>query len=89
MPPSSMHNSNAQPGKLDGILYRTGCVINQKDPHPDEQDVSTNVTTASSSAMTTASQLRFVSGRVIVIGIVEHLTSKQSRLELLLVSNGN
>ncbi|XP_037719595.1 protein Teyrha-meyrha isoform X1 [Drosophila subpulchrella] len=50
MPPSSMHNSNAQPGKLDGILYRTGCVINQKDPHPDEQDVSTNVTTASSSS---------------------------------------
>ncbi|XP_017072494.1 protein Teyrha-meyrha isoform X4 [Drosophila eugracilis] len=50
LPPSSMHNSNAQPGKLDGILYRTGCVINQKDPHPDEQDVSTNVTTASSSS---------------------------------------
>ncbi|XP_068149951.1 protein Teyrha-meyrha isoform X2 [Drosophila tropicalis] len=41
---NSMHNSNAQPGKLDGILYRTACVINQKD----EQDVSTNVTTASS-----------------------------------------
>ncbi|KAH8368220.1 hypothetical protein KR084_008566 [Drosophila pseudotakahashii] len=50
LPPSSMHNSNAQPGKLDGILYRTGCVINQKDPHPDEHDVSTNVTTASSSS---------------------------------------
>ncbi|XP_044313932.1 protein Teyrha-meyrha isoform X1 [Drosophila rhopaloa] len=49
-PPSSMHNSNSQPGKLDGILYRTGCVINQKDPHPDEQDVSTNVATASSSS---------------------------------------
>lgn len=45
-----MHNSNAQPGKLDGILYRTACVINQKDPHADEQDVSTNVTTASSSS---------------------------------------
>ncbi|KAH8286506.1 hypothetical protein KR054_010311 [Drosophila jambulina] len=50
LPPSSMHNSNAQPGKLDGILYRTACVINQKDPHADEQDVSTNVTTASSSS---------------------------------------
>jgi len=49
MPPSSMHNTNAQPGKLDGILYRTACVINQKDAHADEQDVSTNVTTASSS----------------------------------------
>lgn len=45
-----MHNSNSQPGKLDGILYRTGCVLSQKDPHPDEQDVSTNVTTASSSS---------------------------------------
>ncbi|XP_032575134.1 protein Teyrha-meyrha isoform X2 [Drosophila sechellia] len=50
MPPSSMHNSNSQPGKLDGILYRTGCVLSQKDPHADEQDVSTNVTTASSSS---------------------------------------
>lgn len=50
MPPSSMHNSNSQPGKLDGILYRTGCVLSQKDPHPDEHDVSTNVTTASSSS---------------------------------------
>ncbi|XP_062130300.1 protein Teyrha-meyrha isoform X3 [Drosophila sulfurigaster albostrigata] len=47
---SSMHNSNAQPGKLDGILYRTACVMNQKDGHADEQDVSTNVTTASSSS---------------------------------------
>ncbi|XP_017955862.1 protein Teyrha-meyrha isoform X6 [Drosophila navojoa] len=51
MPPSSMHNSNAQPGKLDGILYRTACVINQKDAHGDEQDVSTNVTAASSSSV--------------------------------------
>lgn len=50
LPPSSMHNSNAQPGKLDGILYRTACVMNQKDAHADEQDVSTNVTTASSSS---------------------------------------
>ncbi|KAH8406231.1 hypothetical protein KR215_008567 [Drosophila sulfurigaster] len=48
---SSMHNSNAQPGKLDGILYRTACVMNQKDGHADEQDVSTNVTTASSSSV--------------------------------------
>ncbi|XP_022231146.2 protein Teyrha-meyrha isoform X4 [Drosophila obscura] len=48
--PTSMHNSNAQPGKLDGILYRTACVMNQKDVHGDEQDVSTNVTTASSSS---------------------------------------
>ncbi|XP_034106417.1 protein Teyrha-meyrha isoform X1 [Drosophila albomicans] len=47
---NSMHNSNAQPGKLDGILYRTACVMNQKDGHADEQDVSTNVTTASSSS---------------------------------------
>ncbi|EDW49812.1 GM16921 [Drosophila sechellia] len=46
----SMHNSNSQPSKLDGILYRTGCVLSQKDPHADEQDVSTNVTTASSSS---------------------------------------
>ncbi|XP_023167087.2 protein Teyrha-meyrha [Drosophila hydei] len=51
MPPSSMHNTNAQPGKLDGILYRTACVINQKDAHADEQDVSTNVTAASSSSV--------------------------------------
>ncbi|KAH8295823.1 hypothetical protein KR018_010476 [Drosophila ironensis] len=50
LPPSSLHNSNAQPGKLDGILYRTACVINQKDAHADEQDVSTNVTTAASSS---------------------------------------
>ncbi|XP_060654849.1 LOW QUALITY PROTEIN: protein Teyrha-meyrha [Drosophila nasuta] len=47
---NSMHNSNAQPGKLDGILYRTACVMNQKDGHADEQDVCTNVTTASSSS---------------------------------------
>ncbi|EDW69898.1 protein Teyrha-meyrha isoform X2 [Drosophila virilis] len=51
MPPSSMHNTNAQPGKLDGILYRTACVINQKDAHADEQDVSTNVSVASSSSV--------------------------------------
>ncbi|XP_064545874.1 protein Teyrha-meyrha isoform X3 [Drosophila montana] len=51
MPPSSMHNTNAQPGKLDGILYRTACVINQKDAHADEQDVSTNVSAASSSSV--------------------------------------
>ncbi|KAH8260924.1 hypothetical protein KR044_000637 [Drosophila immigrans] len=50
LPAGSMHNSNAQPGKLDGILYRTACVMNQKDGHGDEQDVSTNVTTASSSS---------------------------------------
>ncbi|KAH8370521.1 hypothetical protein KR093_003848 [Drosophila rubida] len=50
LPASSMHNSNAQPGKLDGILYRTACVMNQKEGHADEQDVSTNVTTASSSS---------------------------------------
>ncbi|XP_032595270.1 protein Teyrha-meyrha [Drosophila grimshawi] len=50
MQPTSMHNSNAQPGKLDGILYRTACVINQKDGHGDDQDVSTNVTTVASSS---------------------------------------
>lgn len=50
LPPSTMHNSNTQPGKLDGILYRTACVINQKDSMNDEQDVSTNVTAASSSS---------------------------------------
>lgn len=72
MPPSSMHNTNAQPGKLDGILYRTACVINQKDAHADEQDVSTNVTAASSSSVswsgeTTPSTQAHISGKSKVI----------------------
>lgn len=70
LPPSSMHNSNTQPGKLDGILYRTACVINQKDSMNDEQDVSTNVAAASSSSNvswsgeTTSSSQAHISGKL-------------------------
>lgn len=70
LPPSSMHNSNTQPGKLDGILYRTACVINQKDALNDEQDVSTNVAAASSSSSvswsgeTTPSSQAHISGEL-------------------------
>ncbi|XP_017840929.1 protein Teyrha-meyrha isoform X2 [Drosophila busckii] len=46
---SSMHNSNAQPGKLDGILYRTACVINQKDGQPIEEDAVAVAASSSSS----------------------------------------
>lgn len=75
--PSSMHNSNTQPGKLDGILYRTACVINQKDAMADEQDVSTNVAAASSSSNvswsgeTTSSSQAHISGefRFILCGV--------------------
>ncbi|XP_030369365.1 protein Teyrha-meyrha isoform X2 [Scaptodrosophila lebanonensis] len=44
---AQLHSSHAQPGKLDGILYRTACVINQKDVHSDEQDVTTNASSSS------------------------------------------
>ncbi|XP_037933635.1 protein Teyrha-meyrha isoform X2 [Teleopsis dalmanni] len=45
---SNMHNSNNQPGKLDGILYRTACVINKD--ISSEDDITTNVAASSSSS---------------------------------------
>lgn len=51
---ANLHNSNSQPGKLDGILYRTACVMN-KDNNGGmvtigEDDISTNVATTSTSS---------------------------------------
>lgn len=49
---ANLHNSNSQPGKLDGILYRTACVINKDNSSmaAGEDDVSTNVATTSTSS---------------------------------------
>ncbi|XP_036327520.1 protein Teyrha-meyrha-like [Rhagoletis pomonella] len=40
---SNMHSSNSQPGKLDGILYRTACVMN-KDAGNSEDDLNATST---------------------------------------------
>ncbi|XP_049314049.1 protein Teyrha-meyrha isoform X2 [Bactrocera dorsalis] len=40
---SNMHSSNSQPGKLDGILYRTACVMN-KDTASSEDDLNATST---------------------------------------------
>ncbi|XP_053954872.1 protein Teyrha-meyrha [Anastrepha ludens] len=40
---TNMHSSNSQPGKLDGILYRTACVIN-KDAANSEDDLNATST---------------------------------------------
>lgn len=54
---ANLHNSNSQPGKLDGILYRTAaCVISKDSNHnTGEEDVSTNVATTSSSTSSNSS----------------------------------
>lgn len=53
---ANLHNSNSQPGKLDGILYRTTCVINKESGNvTGEDDVSTNVATTSSSTSSNSS----------------------------------
>ncbi|XP_013107433.2 protein Teyrha-meyrha isoform X1 [Stomoxys calcitrans] len=56
---ANLHNSNSQPGKLDGILYRTtACVINKDGGGHNaagEEDVSTNVATTSSSTSSNSS----------------------------------
>ncbi|XP_037816018.1 protein Teyrha-meyrha isoform X1 [Lucilia sericata] len=46
---ANLHNSNSQPGKLDGILYRTACVMN-KESGGGEEDISTNVATTSTNS---------------------------------------
>ncbi|XP_058980022.1 protein Teyrha-meyrha [Musca domestica] len=47
---ANLHNSNSQPGKLDGILYRTAnCAISKDNMHQTaEEDISTNVATTTS-----------------------------------------
>ncbi|XP_075162020.1 teyrha-meyrha isoform X2 [Haematobia irritans] len=58
---ANLHNSNSQPGKLDGILYRTtACVINKDSGNSGhntagDEDVSTNVATTSSSTSSNSS----------------------------------
>ncbi|KAM7358235.1 teyrha-meyrha isoform 2-T2 [Cochliomyia hominivorax] len=57
---ANLHNSNSQPGKLDGILYRTACVMNNKESAAPmvttgEDDVSTNVATTSTSSNSSSS----------------------------------
>ncbi|XP_073843409.1 teyrha-meyrha isoform X2 [Musca autumnalis] len=49
---ANLHNSNSQPGKLDGILYRTAnCVISKDNVHQAaEEDVSTNVATTTTAS---------------------------------------
>lgn len=51
---ANLHNSNSQPGKLDGILYRTACVMNKDNNGgmvtTGEDDISTNVATISTSS---------------------------------------
>ncbi|XP_067648402.1 protein Teyrha-meyrha isoform X2 [Eurosta solidaginis] len=41
---SNMHNSNNQPGKLDGILYRTACVMNKETTTNCEDDLNATST---------------------------------------------
>lgn len=55
---ANLHNSNSQPGKLDGILYRTACVINKDSGGmvpTAEDDVSTNVATTSTNSNSSSS----------------------------------
>lgn len=40
---SNMHSNNSQPGKLDGILYRTACIIS-KDTGSSEDDLNATST---------------------------------------------
>ncbi|TMW44257.1 hypothetical protein DOY81_010663 [Sarcophaga bullata] len=56
---ANLHNSNSQPGKLDGILYRTACVMNKESSSSSggigmmatgEDDISTNVATTSTNS---------------------------------------
>ena len=56
---ANLHNSNSQPGKLDGILYRTACVMNKESNSSSggigmmatgEDDISTNVATTSTNS---------------------------------------
>ncbi|XP_065361414.1 protein Teyrha-meyrha isoform X2 [Calliphora vicina] len=51
---ANLHNSNSQPGKLDGILYRTACVMNKESSGgvmtTGEDDISTNVATTSTNS---------------------------------------
>lgn len=53
---ANLHNSNSQPGKLDGILYRTACVMNKDNSvAAGEDDISTNVATTSTSSSNSSS----------------------------------
>lgn len=54
---ANLHNSNSQPGKLDGILYRTACVINKEHnvSSGGEDDVSTNVPTTTTTSGSSSS----------------------------------
>ncbi|XP_061397541.1 protein Teyrha-meyrha [Musca vetustissima] len=50
---ANLHNSNSQPGKLDGILYRTAnCTISKDSMHHQttEEDISTNVATTTTTS---------------------------------------
>lgn len=72
---SNMHSSNSQPGKLDGILYRTACVIN-KDTGSSEDDLNATSTSGGGNITQTWNQAQHHSAPTITAQ-QGHISGKQ------------